>query len=151
MKWWWPSTNIFLLLKVIVWISRTWYKKNKFDSALTEWQSVRVMDTMMKVVCRASNRAFVGLPLCTWPSFTWILCLELRRQELGFCKHQCSVHSQYRKDGFHSSNASWLPETVSIKNSLLSLTTLNYYTVLLFLCSPWSRSSLSTPWDILHL
>ena len=24
------------------------------------------MDTMMKVVCRASNRIFVGLPLCTW-------------------------------------------------------------------------------------
>ena len=23
------------------------------------------MDTMMKVVCRASNRIFVGLPLCT--------------------------------------------------------------------------------------
>ena len=24
------------------------------------------MDAMMKVVCRASNRIFVGLPLCTW-------------------------------------------------------------------------------------
>jgi hypothetical protein len=24
------------------------------------------MDTAMKVVCRASNRVFVGLPLCTW-------------------------------------------------------------------------------------
>jgi hypothetical protein len=24
------------------------------------------MDTMKKVVCRASNRVFVGLPLCMW-------------------------------------------------------------------------------------
>ena len=27
---------------------------------------MRVMDKMMKIVCRASNRMFVGLPLCTW-------------------------------------------------------------------------------------
>jgi hypothetical protein len=40
--------------------------KNKLDNSRTEWQSVRVMDTMMKIVCRASNRIFVGLPLCTW-------------------------------------------------------------------------------------
>ena len=41
-------------------------KKLNFDNKLaTEWQSVPVMDTMMKVVCRASNRIFVGLPLCT--------------------------------------------------------------------------------------
>jgi len=37
---------------------------NEFIPITEEWQSVRVMDTMMKVVCRASNRIFVGLPLC---------------------------------------------------------------------------------------
>jgi hypothetical protein len=38
--------------------------ENKLNTSWTEWQSVRIMDTMMKVVCRASNRVFVGVPLC---------------------------------------------------------------------------------------
>lgn len=29
-----------------------------------EWISVPALDTMMQIVCRASNRAFVGLPMC---------------------------------------------------------------------------------------
>jgi hypothetical protein len=37
------------------------------------------MDKMMKVVCRASNRIFVGLPLCTW-----LLSLELEYYVLSF-------------------------------------------------------------------
>jgi len=37
---------------------------NEFIPITEEWQSVRVMATMMKVVSRASNRIFVGLPLC---------------------------------------------------------------------------------------
>jgi hypothetical protein len=63
------------------------------------------MDKMMKIVCRASNRIFVVLPLYV-ASITWILCLELRRQELGFCRPQCSIHSRCCKDGYHPSNAS---------------------------------------------
>ena len=32
-----------------------------------DWTDVKVFDTMMKIVSRASNRIFVGLPLCeTW-------------------------------------------------------------------------------------
>ena len=34
------------------------------DNIWTEWQSIRAVDTVMKVVGRASNRVFVGLPLC---------------------------------------------------------------------------------------
>jgi hypothetical protein len=40
--------------------------RNELDYIRIEWQSVRVMDKLMKVVCQASNRIFVGLPLCTW-------------------------------------------------------------------------------------
>ena len=41
--------------------------KNRLDNNnRTDWQSIRVMDKIMKVVCRASNRMFVGLPLCMW-------------------------------------------------------------------------------------
>ena len=85
----------------------------------TEWQSVPVMDTMMKVVCRASNRIFVGLPLCTCLSiislFFWnTVCPEkFRRQRLGFCRPQCQLHNRCYKDGFHSSNGSSLFETAS--------------------------------------
>ena len=90
--------------------------KNKLDNSWTEWQSVRVMDAIMKVVCRASNWIFVGLPLCTWllwSSIIGTLCLELCRQELGLCRPQCSIHSGCYKGGHHSSNDSWLFETVS--------------------------------------
>lgn len=31
------------------------------------WKEVGVFDTMMKVISRATNRTFVGLPLCTTP------------------------------------------------------------------------------------
>jgi hypothetical protein len=37
--------------------------KNRFDNNRTDWQNVHVMDKMMKIVCRASNRIFVVLPL----------------------------------------------------------------------------------------
>jgi len=45
---------------------------NEFIPLTKEWQSVRITDTMMKVVCRASNRIFVGLPLCRNPDFVGI-------------------------------------------------------------------------------
>jgi hypothetical protein len=35
---------------------------------MTEWKDVCVWDTMSKIVSRASNRVFVGLPLCKVPS-----------------------------------------------------------------------------------
>ena len=31
-----------------------------------EWRSVPVLTTIQKIVCRASNRSFVGLPLCMY-------------------------------------------------------------------------------------
>ena len=31
-----------------------------------EWRSVPVMTTVQQIVCRASNRSFVGLPLCMY-------------------------------------------------------------------------------------
>ena len=31
----------------------------------TEWVSVRAWDSVLKIVARAANRIFVGLPLCT--------------------------------------------------------------------------------------
>jgi hypothetical protein len=35
---------------------------------LPEWKSVPALSSVQKVVCRTSNRVFVGLPLCE-PSF----------------------------------------------------------------------------------
>ncbi len=37
-----------------------------FDRLLQGWTAVNVLETMQKVVARASNRGFVGLPLCTF-------------------------------------------------------------------------------------
>ncbi|KAJ7499254.1 cytochrome P450 [Mycena latifolia] len=34
-----------------------------------EWLTVPAFDTMMQIICRASNRLFVGLPLCRDPDF----------------------------------------------------------------------------------
>jgi hypothetical protein len=34
-----------------------------------EWLTVPAFDTMMQIVCRTSNRLFVGLPLCRDPDF----------------------------------------------------------------------------------
>ncbi|KAJ7873317.1 cytochrome P450 [Mycena olivaceomarginata] len=44
-----------------------------FDDVLPiqgkEWLTVPAFDTMMQIVCRTSNRLFVGLPLCRDPDF----------------------------------------------------------------------------------
>ncbi|KAF7353078.1 Cytochrome P450 [Mycena venus] len=44
-----------------------------FDDVLPvqgkEWLTVPAFDTMMQIVCRTSNRLFVGLPLCRDPAF----------------------------------------------------------------------------------
>ncbi|KAL0949752.1 hypothetical protein HGRIS_009790 [Hohenbuehelia grisea] len=34
-----------------------------------EWMSIPVLDTLMNVVCRTSNRLFVGLPVCRDPDY----------------------------------------------------------------------------------
>ena len=34
----------------------------------SEWKSVTALSTIEKVICRTSNRVFVGLPLCTLPA-----------------------------------------------------------------------------------
>ncbi|KAF8075266.1 cytochrome P450 [Lyophyllum atratum] len=34
-----------------------------------EWKKLKVMDTMMPIICRASNRIFVGAPLCRQPDY----------------------------------------------------------------------------------
>lgn len=36
---------------------------------LAEWVKVRVLETMMRIVSRITNRAFVGLPLCRDPDY----------------------------------------------------------------------------------
>lgn len=45
-----------------------------FDEVLPfqgkEWLTVPAFDTMMQIVCRTSNRLFVGLPLCRDPDYT---------------------------------------------------------------------------------
>ncbi|KAF7301161.1 Cytochrome P450 [Mycena indigotica] len=45
-----------------------------FDDVLPfqgkEWLTIPAFDTMMQIVCRTSNRLFVGLPLCRDPDFT---------------------------------------------------------------------------------
>ncbi|CAA7265251.1 unnamed protein product [Cyclocybe aegerita] len=43
---------------------------NDLIPATDNWMSVKILDTMMKVVARASNRVFVGLPLCRDPEYT---------------------------------------------------------------------------------
>lgn len=39
----------------------------------TEWVKVPGLDTIMNVVCRTSNRAFVGAPLCEQALLIWAL------------------------------------------------------------------------------
>ncbi|CAA7264109.1 unnamed protein product [Cyclocybe aegerita] len=34
-----------------------------------DWSSIKVLDTMMKIVARASNRIFIGAPLCRDPDY----------------------------------------------------------------------------------
>jgi hypothetical protein len=34
------------------------------DSVVLEWKSITALNSVLQVVCRASNRHFVGLPLC---------------------------------------------------------------------------------------
>ncbi|THH27110.1 hypothetical protein EUX98_g7079 [Antrodiella citrinella] len=34
-----------------------------------EWKTIRAFDTIMQIICRTSNRIFVGLPLCRDPEF----------------------------------------------------------------------------------
>ncbi|KAF9478579.1 cytochrome P450 [Pholiota conissans] len=41
----------------------------QFIPPTDDWTSVKVVDTIMKVVGRASNRVFVGLPLCRDPDY----------------------------------------------------------------------------------
>jgi hypothetical protein len=43
---------------------------------LPEWKSVPALSSVQKVVCRTSNRVFVGLPLCEPSSlpFVFISC-----------------------------------------------------------------------------
>ncbi|KAF8897197.1 cytochrome P450 [Infundibulicybe gibba] len=38
-----------------------------------DWVAVPALKTMMKIVCRTSNRLFVGLPLCRDPDFTALM------------------------------------------------------------------------------
>jgi hypothetical protein len=35
----------------------------------TDWKAVPAMNTMLRIVCRVSNRLFVGLPLCTFDHY----------------------------------------------------------------------------------
>ena len=42
----------------------------------TEWVSVRAWDSVLKIVARAANRVFIGLPLCTHHGYL----LRLKRQ-----------------------------------------------------------------------
>ncbi|PPQ79520.1 hypothetical protein CVT25_003402 [Psilocybe cyanescens] len=39
------------------------------DAKLTDWTHVSVYSTVLKIVCRTSNRVFVGLPLCRNPDY----------------------------------------------------------------------------------
>ncbi|KAF8959647.1 cytochrome P450 [Flammula alnicola] len=41
----------------------------QFIPATDDWTSVKVLDTVMKIVGRASNRVFVGAPLCRDPDY----------------------------------------------------------------------------------
>ncbi|KIM39012.1 hypothetical protein M413DRAFT_12344 [Hebeloma cylindrosporum] len=42
---------------------------NEFIPLTSEWTGVKASDTFINVVCRASNRVFVGRPLCRDPDF----------------------------------------------------------------------------------
>jgi hypothetical protein len=46
----------------------------------TEWKSIPAMDAMLRIVCRASNRLFVGLPLCeVICGYTTVLLIAIHR------------------------------------------------------------------------
>ena len=40
----------------------------------SDWKSVPALSTIQKVVCRTSNRLFVGLPLCMQLFYLSVLC-----------------------------------------------------------------------------
>ncbi|KIM38977.1 hypothetical protein M413DRAFT_447338 [Hebeloma cylindrosporum] len=42
---------------------------NEFIPLTSEWTSVKASETFMDIICRASNRVFVGRPLCRDPDF----------------------------------------------------------------------------------
>ncbi|KIM38724.1 hypothetical protein M413DRAFT_447671 [Hebeloma cylindrosporum] len=42
---------------------------NEFIPLTSDWSSVKALDTFMNVICRVSNRIFVGRPLCRDPEF----------------------------------------------------------------------------------
>jgi hypothetical protein len=39
---------------------RLWFTGN------AEWVKVPILETIQRVICRATNRIFVGAPLCSW-------------------------------------------------------------------------------------
>lgn len=43
---------------------------------LLEWTKIPALRTVMKIVCRTSNRLFVGLPLCMYFFFSLYKCLN---------------------------------------------------------------------------
>jgi hypothetical protein len=78
-----------------------------------DWTSVRVSEIFMKIVCRASNRVFVGGPLCEHPSQHPNLFLtRANRQRPRFRSPQCSIHSRCCSGWGRTSSSTFFPSTV---------------------------------------
>ena len=62
------------------------------------WTDVSVFNVMMKIVSRATNRIFVGLPLCEIcpkSSCQWDTCSQVNRSQRGIsqqCSEFCAGH-----------------------------------------------------------
>lgn len=101
MKSWSHSRIIFHWPKV------NWNKARSNDShclprIYLDWTPVPAYDTLMHIICRTSNRYFVGLPLCEY----WYFKLSIRlgnfwlnlmiRPRTGISIAQRDLYSQYR-------------------------------------------------------
>ena len=106
MKLWSHSKNIFHSLKVLEW-------KEAYSNATyiyLDWTSVPAYDTVMHIVCRTSNRYFVGLPICEYLSSVrldnfWSNSLLRPRARLSIA--QRDLHNQ---SCYESSDDQLLPE-----------------------------------------
>lgn len=55
------------------------------EGAVSEWVKVPVYEAILDIVCRSSNRTFVGLPLCEWPAHLYFFVyIRTKRTNDGF-------------------------------------------------------------------
>ena len=78
------STTMFRLLTVSARKLQSFHVLN--DAVSADWVAVPAMDTIRKIICRASSRVFVGLPKCRDPDY-----IELNAVRAGDIKRMIPI------------------------------------------------------------